>query len=32
VRRLDILVRDGAADGRLMHANNVGDLDHRERF
>ena len=32
VRGLDVLVRDGAADGRLVHADGVGDLRHRQRL
>ena len=30
VRRAEVLVRDGPADGRLVDADHVGDLGHRE--
>ena len=32
MRGLDVFVGDGAADGRLVHADDIGDLGHREGF
>jgi hypothetical protein len=32
VRRLDVLVGDGAADGGLVDTDDLGDLGHRERL